>query len=53
MKGLPTAVTLFKKDMGIMDKRRKIKATAAYSLVQIGTWAYYAVILSFAGNYLK
>ena len=53
LKGLPTAVTLFKKDMGIMDKRRKIKATAAYSLVQIGTWAYYAVILSFAGNYLK
>ncbi len=31
----------------------KIKSTFSYSLIQIGTWAYYAVILSFAGNYLK
>lgn len=36
-----------------MNKKEKIKSTFSYSLIQIGIWAYYAVILSFAGNYLK
>lgn len=36
-----------------MNKKNIIKSTFSYSLIQIGIWAYYAVILSFAGNYLK
>ena len=36
-----------------MDRERRIKGTFYYSLVQLNTWSFYSILMSFSGNVLR